>query len=181
MSKEQTVPATGHSGSAPEGPGTVFDPIAAIAQLRQLAESVPGFEPPDPKVWRANQRKSSFPDEYIESAANLVDASPEILRATHHQSTTLRNGVTLSNAIRAVINEALNFADGMRFADVKLRASLVDACDQIYALAPGVARKDKSLTPHVEAMRRASRRKGGRPKAATQAAEADSRADGGQP
>jgi hypothetical protein len=166
MAAQQALTATVDPSSAPDSASPAFDPIAAVAQLRQIMESVPGFEPPDPRIWRANQRKSSFPDEYIESAANLVDASPGIFQAVHRDPTTLRNGVTLSNGIRAVINEALNLFDGLRFTDVKLRASLVDACDQIYAMAPGVARRDKSLTPHIEAMRHASRRKGGRPKVA---------------
>ncbi len=170
MATQHAHTVTDDPFSAPESASPAFDPIAAIAQLRQIMESVPGFEPPDPTIWRANQRKSSFPDEYIESAANLVDASPEIFRATNRDSTSLRNSVTLSNGIRAVINEALNLFDGLRFTDVRLRASLVDACDQIYAMAPGVARKDKSLMPHIEAMRHASRRKGGRPKTAAAAA-----------
>jgi hypothetical protein len=173
MATKQAVTVTDDPFSTPESASPTFDPIAAIAQLRQIMESVPGFEPPDPTIWRANQRKSSFPDEYIESAANLVDASPEIFEAMHRNSTTLRNGVTSSNGIRAVINEALNLFAGLRFTDVMLRASLVDACDQIYAMAPAVARRDKSLTPHIEAMRHASRRKGGRPKVAAAVAGAE--------
>ncbi len=87
--------------------------------------------------------------------------------AAHIDSAVLRNGVSLSDGIQALINEALNFADGLRFTDAKLRASLVDTCDQVYALAPGVARTNKSLTPHIDAMRHASRRKGGRKKPGT--------------
>ena len=83
---------------------------------------------------------------------------------------------TANNGIQALINEAMNFADGLRFTDAKLRASLVDACDQVYALAPAVARTDKSLTPHIDAMRHASRRKGGRKKAVTPPVTASAKA-----
>lgn len=147
-------------------PMPYFDAAAAIEQLRQVTAQVPGFEPPDSKVWLSIRRKSGYPDEYFVSAANLVDASPEIVGVARLDGTALRAGVSLSNGIRALINEALNLAAGLRFTDAKLRASLADASDQIYAVAPAVARTDKSLTPHIEAMRRASRRKGGRKKAA---------------
>ena len=161
------APVTGSGSGGSRTPITPFDAPAAIEQLQQIIALVPGFEPPDSKVWLSIRRKSGFPNEYIESAATLVDASPEVLGLSRFDATTLRAGVSLSNGIRAVINEALNLAAGLRFTDAKLRASLADACDQIYAVAPAVARTDKSLTPHIEAMRRASRRKGGRKKAAT--------------
>jgi hypothetical protein len=143
-----------------------FDAAAAIEQLRQIIAEVPGFELPDSKVWLSIRRKSGYPNEYFVSAANLVDASPEIVGVARLDGTALRAGVSLSNGIRALINEALNLATGLRFTDAKLRASLADASDQIYAVAPAVARTDKSLTPHIEAMRHASRRKGGHKKAA---------------
>jgi hypothetical protein len=168
MANNPSVPANGSpSSSAVPSPIPPFDVATAIAQLHAVIALVPGFEPPDKKVWQKIGRKGAFPNEYMESAANIVDASPEVASATHIDPAVLRNGVRLSNGIQALINEALNFADGLRFTDAKLRSSLVAACDQVYALSPGVARMDRSLTPHIEAMRHASRRKGGRKKAVT--------------
>ncbi len=164
MTSSPTVPVKGSTSGAISSATTSFDPAAAIEQLHRIIALVPGFEPPDSKVWLSIRRKSGFPNAYIESAATIVDASPEIRATTHFDATTLRDGVNLSNGIRALINEALNFTTGLRFTDAKLRASLADACDQVYAIAPAVARTDKSLTPHIEAMRHASRRKGGRKK-----------------
>src|SRR5260221_9332120 len=166
MANNPSIPVNS-STSTPALSSTPFDAATAIGQLQQLIALVPGFEPPDPKVWRKIGRKGAFPNEYVESAANIVDASPEVFTAAHIDPAVLRNGVNLSNGIQALINEAMNFADGLRFTDAKLRASLVDACDQVYALSPGVARTNRSLTPHIEAMRHASRRKGGRKKAVT--------------
>jgi hypothetical protein len=174
MANDPSSPLTSSpSATAPGSPNATatstppFDAAAAIAQLHQLISLIPGFEPPDKKVWQKIGRKGAFPNEYVESAANIVDASPQVSSAVSVDATTLRNGVALSNGIQALINEALNFADGLRFTDAKLRATLVDACDQVYALSPGVARTNRSLTPHIEAMRHASRRKGGRKKAVT--------------
>src|SRR5258708_37148070 len=159
MANDPTVPVNRRTrGIAPMPP---FDAAAAIEQLHQIIALVPGFEPPDSKVWLGVRRKSGFPDAYIESAATIVDASPEIRSTTHFDAATLRSSVNLSNGIRALINEALNFATGLRFTDAKLRASLADACDQVYAIAPAVAPTDKSLTPHIEAMRPGSRPNGG--------------------
>ncbi len=169
MANNPAVPVIGSTSSPAASPTTPFDPTALIAQLDQLIALVPGFEPPDPKLWRNIARKSGFPNEYIEAAANIVDASAEMLGATHFDSAAARHGVNLSNGLQTLINEAENFTEGLRFTDAKLRASLVSASDQVYALAPGVARADKSLTPHIDAMRHASRRKGGRKKAATPA------------
>ncbi len=84
---------------------------------------VPQFEPPDSKVWRTITRKSAYPNEYIESAANILDASPEILGATHFDAATARNGVNLSDGLQALINEAENLTRGLRFTDARLRAS----------------------------------------------------------
>jgi hypothetical protein len=168
MANSPSVPVTGSpSSSAVPSPIPSFDVATAIAQLHQVIALVPGFEPPDKKVWQKIGRKGAFPNEYMESAANIVDASPEVAGAVHIDPAVLRNGVSLSNGIQALINEALNFAEGLRFTDAKLRASLVDVCDQVYGLSPMVARTDRSLTPHIEAMRHASRRKGGRKKAVT--------------
>ena len=168
MANNPSVPVNGSpSSSAVPSPIPPFDVATAIAQLHAVIALVPGFEPPDKKVWQKIGRKGAFPNEYMESAANIVDASPEVAGAVHIDPATLRNGVSLSNGIQALINEALNFADGLRFTDAKLRASLVDVCDQVYGLSPMVARTDRSLTPHIEAMRHASRRKGGRKKAVT--------------
>jgi hypothetical protein len=144
-----------------------FDAAAAIGQLEQIITSVPGFEPPDRKFWRTINRKSGYPNEYIEATADIVDASEELREAAHFSTPAARSGVKLSNDLQALIKEAENFTEGLRFTDAKLRASLADACDQVYVLAPGVARTDRSLAPHIAAMRHTSRRKGGRKKAAT--------------
>jgi hypothetical protein len=164
MASDQQVPLP-RASAAP----TAFDPAAAIDQLHQVMALVPGFEVADRKVWRRIGRKSAFPNEYVEAAADIADASVELRAAAHFDAPAARGGVKLSNDLQPLIKEAENFLEGLRFTDAKLRASLVDACDQLYSLAPGVARKDKSLAPHITAMRHASRRRGGRKKAASPA------------
>ena len=159
--------ANGQNGSSP-GP-SAFTAVPAIAQLEQIAASVPGFQPADAKVWKKIARKGGYPNEYIEAAADIVQASQEIGRAAQFDGPAARVSVTLSNEIRALIKEGESFLEGLRFTDAQLRASLVDGCDRVYALAPGVARLDKSLTPHIEAMHHASRRRGGKKKVATPA------------
>lgn len=183
MANDPSVPVNGSpsSPSTPVPSTPTFDSAAAIAQLHQLIALVPGFEPPDPKLWQKIGRKGAFPNEYVQSAANIVDASPGISVATNIDASVLRNGVSLSDGIQALINEALNFADGLRFTDAKLRASLVDASDQVYSLAPGVARTNKSLTPHIDAMKHASRRRGGKKKAVTPPATAGAAPPASQP
>src|SRR5258708_35227567 len=122
MANDPTVPVNPRTrGIAPMPP---FDAAAAIEQLHQIIALVPGFEPPDSKVWLSIRRKSGFPDAYIESAATIVDASPEIRATTHFDETTLRDGVNLSNGIRAQITEALNFTYGLRFTLANLRQIL---------------------------------------------------------
>ena len=143
-----------------------FDVEAAIARLREVAATVPGFEPADSKVWRQIVRKGSHPNAYIDAAADLVDASKEIGQAAHFDARAARAGVQISNDIRALITEAEILVEGLKFTDAKLRASLVDGCNRAYALAPGFARSDPSLEPHIRAMRHTSRRKGGRKKSA---------------
>ena len=144
-----------------------FNIETAIARLHEIGSSVPGFEAADSKVWRQIVRKGSHPNEYINAAADLVDASKELGQAAHFDAPAARAGVQLSNDIRALITEAEIFLEGLRFTDAKLRASLVDGCNRAYVLAPGVARSDPSLEPHIHAMRHASRRKGGRKKKAS--------------
>jgi hypothetical protein len=176
MTNNPSVPGSDGTTAMPS-----FDAAVAIEKLRQIIAQVPGFEPADSKVWLSIRRKSGFPDEYFESAANVVDASPDMVGVARLDGTALRSGVNLSNSIRALVNEALTLAAGLRFTDAKLRASLADASDQIYAIAPAMARTDKSLTPHIEAMRRASRRKGGRKKAAPHAPAGESNTGADQP
>ena len=89
MANDPSVPVTGSPGT-PAPSTTPFDSAAAIAQLHQLIALVPGFAPPDPKIWRTIGRKGAFPNEYLESAANIVDASPEVLGATHIDAAVLR-------------------------------------------------------------------------------------------
>jgi hypothetical protein len=151
---------------------TVFTAASAIALLEQIEGSVPGFTLADRKVWMQIRRKVGYPDNYVQTAANMVDASPELQAATHFDAAAARAAITLSNEIRALIQKGESFLDGLRFTDAKLRASLVDGCDQVNALAPGLARKDKALDPHIDALRHASRRKGGRKKAAATPAPA---------
>lgn len=145
-----------------------FNVEDAVARLREIAASVPGYESADSKVWKRIVRKGSHPNQYIEAGADLVDASPELAVAAHFESATARDGVQLSNDIRMLISEAQSFLNGLRFTDAKLRATLVDGCDRAYALAPGVARSDPSLVIHIQAMRHASRRSGGPKKQATE-------------
>jgi hypothetical protein len=155
--------ANGQNGSNSSPPA--FSAVTAIAQLDQIRASVPNFRPADPKIRRSITRKAAFPNEYIEAAADIMQASEDIGRAAQFDAATARSGLALSGEIRALIKEAETFLDGLRFTDAELRASLVDGCDRVYALAPGVARVDRSLTPHIEAMHHASRRKGGKKKA----------------
>jgi len=144
------------------GSTATFNVASAVVELERIAGSIPGFEAADSKIWRKIVRKSSYPNEYIEAAADIVDASEELRAASHFDAAAARNDITRSNEIRALIKAGESFLDGLRFTDAKLRASLVDECNQVYALAPGVARRDPSLTPHIQAMHHASRRKGGR-------------------
>ncbi len=148
--------------SSPSG----FIAAPAITLIEQIEASVPGFQLADRRVWISIRRKGAYPNEYVDAAADMVEASPELLAATHFNSVGARTAVTLSTEIRALIKKGESFLDGLRFTDAKLRASLVDGCDQVNALAPGLARKDKALDPHIDALRHASRRKGGRKKAA---------------
>jgi hypothetical protein len=141
-----------------------FDVDAAIAHLEAVAGSVPGFEPADSKIWREIVRKGSHPDEYIHAAADLIDASDELRRAAHFEASTARDGVQLSLKIRQLITQAEVLLNGLRFTDAKLRASLVDGCNRVYVLAPGVARSEPGLDSYIEAMRTKSRRSGGRKK-----------------
>ena len=170
MTTTETVPVTNNTPVAPDP--TTFTAAPLIEQLRQITTQVPGFQPADPKVWKTISRKSGYPNEYVESVANMVDASPAVLGGTSFDTAGARNNVKLSNELQALINEAQTLWDGLRFTNATLRASLVDACDQIYALAPGVERTDKSLTPHLEATRHASRRRGGKRKDAAPSSQA---------
>ena len=149
-----------------------FNAAPAIALVRQIETAVPGFENADRKVWMAIRRKGGYPNEYVDAAADMVEASPEIQSATHFDAAGARNAIALSTQFRALIKEVEGLLDGLRFTDAKLRASLVDGCDQVNALAPGVARRDKSIEPHIGALRHASRRKGGRKKESTPSAPA---------
>lgn len=153
--------STTDTGSTP-----AFTASAGIALLEQLGATIPGFEAPDPKVKLTIIRKSTFPNEYMEAAANILEESDEIQRASHSDAASTRAGIALSSEIRALLTKAESFVAALRFTDIRLRASLVDTCDQVYALAPAVARKKKSLSQYIDAMQRASRRKGGRKKAA---------------
>ena len=143
---------------------STFNAASAIALIQQIEASVPGFENADRKVWIAIRRKGGYPNEYADAAADIVEASPELQSATHFDVVVARGTIATSTQIRTLIKEVEGFLDGLRFTDARLRASLVDGCDQVNALAPGVARKDKSLEPHIGALRHASRRKGGRKK-----------------
>ena len=144
----------------------VFTAAAAITLIEQVEASVPGFELADQKLWMSLRRKVGYPDDYVQTAASMVDASPELQAATHFDAAGARAAIAVSNEIRALIQKAESFLKGLRFTDAKLRASLVDGCDQVNALAPGLARKDKGLDPHIDALRHASRRRGGRKKTA---------------
>ena len=141
-----------------------FDVALAIARLEEVSQMVPGFEPADSKIWRKIVRKGSHPNEYIEAAADLIDASKELRLASHFDAAEARAGVQLSIDIRQLITEAEVLLNGLRYTDAKLRASLVDGCNRVYVLAPGVARSDHGIEPHIETMRLKSRRSGGRKK-----------------
>ena len=147
-------------------PTTDFTAAGAIALLEHIESTIPGFEDADRKMWPSIRRKGGYPNEYAEAAADIVEASPELAAATHFDTAGARNTIALSTQLRTLIKKAESFLDGVRFTDAKLRASLVDGCDQVNALAPGLARRDKALEPHIGALRHASRRRGGKKKAA---------------
>jgi hypothetical protein len=151
---------------ANEGNGSpaAFSAGQAIALLEQIETLIPGFEQADPKVWRKIARKGGYPAEYVEAATNVVRASEVVQQATHFDAEAVRGNMSLSVAIRELITRTESLLAGLRFTDAKVRASAVDACDLVYAVAPAVARSDKSLRPHIDAMHHTSRRRGGKKK-----------------
>ena len=68
----------------------VFTAAPAITLIEQVEASVPGFELADRKVWKTIGRKGGYPDDYVQTAANMVDASPELQAATHFDTAGAR-------------------------------------------------------------------------------------------
>lgn len=150
--------STGSTTQAAEA--AAFDVQGMRQQLTLLMQSIPDFESPGKKPGSSIYRKGAFPNAYIETICAAVEKSPDLQAATHFDVVRARDVVARTTQLNALHADAQVLEQGLRYTIARMRAEIVDACDLVYATAQGVVRADKTLVPHLGAIKHASRRRG---------------------
>jgi hypothetical protein len=156
-------------GTTPAAEAAPFDAQAARQQIALLIQSIPEFASPGRKPEKGIFRKGAFPNEYIETICAAVDKSTDLQAVTHFDVVRARAVLTRTTDLNGLLADAQVLEQGLRYTIARMRSEIVDACDLVYATAQGVVRADKSLSPHLGAIKHASRRKGGNKKPAVPA------------
>src|SRR5438874_3064315 len=133
------------------------DASKVLDRVRALRELIPGFAQPQNKT--AAQRliaNANRSDEFLETVAVAVQASPNLKAASGVDPASLRDSIRFGAAYSAIADELDALASAVRFTiNIKRSASAEEAL-AAYDLAKGLARKKEgaSLVPHIADIRK---------------------------
>jgi hypothetical protein len=149
----------------PEAPQSHADAARELMlRLRSLRESIPGLVLIPKERLKELITAASVSDEFLETAATSVEATPELASASKLVPAEVRDVIAFSRAYNGAIDEGELLQRMLRHTIIVRRAKVGQETLKAFALAKGLNRPRKSdvFVPHIEAMRRTlarSRRK----------------------
>jgi hypothetical protein len=138
-----------------------------IARVREIQQSIPGFEYNNKIERQRLNLAAGVPDRFLDTVSVAIEASDTLNGAAAVRSAEVRDVIEFSRAYRSLAEELQLVADGALYTIALRRAKISDLARRAYALSKSLNRpSDRAvLVPHIDAMRRALNRT--RPKSQT--------------
>lgn len=143
---------------APEPAAIDYEQLAAeiLTQVRQLAQSIPGFGFVTVRRRRQITSIASVPDAFLKSTAVVCDASPDLATAGALSSGELLQGIDFTRAFLSVADEMALLEKGIRDTVAEHRFHLARRAYRVYALAKSFNSpiEEDMAVPHLQSMKR---------------------------
>jgi hypothetical protein len=159
-----TINETPGGTTPPETPAA--NPLTAaaqakIAQLRAMGDDFPDDPTAKPLTPAEMRLAAGTPVVFMEKSALLTEAAPSIGGALSVDAEFLRESIAEELAYGGVIDEANAFARRVELYLLRRKLKAARIARDIYRMAQGYAKTDPGnpVTPHVEEMKRALRKK----------------------
>ncbi len=129
---------------------------AMIVELRDLAQSIPGFAYAAKGRRRKISSAARLPDAFLEAVAVACDASPQLAVASEITAADLRSMIVFSRAFTTVADEMNLVARGLLDTVAEQRAQTGQRALRAYAVAKSINRPEdrELLIPHLANMQR---------------------------
>jgi len=129
---------------------------AMLVQLRELAQSVPGFAYTPRERRRRINAAASLRDDFLHAVAVACDASPQLATASQISGNELRHGISFAQAYRSVADELQLLAKGLRDTVAERRNDIGQRALRAYNIAKRMNRPEdrEVLVPHLATMAR---------------------------
>lgn len=136
---------------------------AIMIQIRELAQSVPGFTFAAKGRRRKITAAASLPDSFLEAVAVACDASPHLASSSQVTPAELREAINYGRAFTSVANELSVMTRGFLDTVAEHRNEVGQRALRAYSIAKSINRPEdrELLIPHLANMQRALGR--GRP------------------
>lgn len=134
---------------------------ALLAEVRSVRERIVGFEHNRPSERSRLNLNAGTSDQFLESCATAIEASPPLAATARTQPAILRDVIIFSQAYTSLADELELTARGLRYTIARRRAEAAQMALQTYAIAKSLNRPPERevLVPHIQAMKRAFKRK----------------------
>lgn len=138
-----------------------YTPEQIVEHLRLLRQHIPGFVPMTEKEVSPLRKIARINDDMLLAAANTAGASAAVSAAIGRDAETLRNERAEASRWSAVLDEIRTIYKGVQASNIGRRHRLGLTALQTYAITRQLVRQPEhaDLLPHLDAMRRAFRRK----------------------
>jgi hypothetical protein len=130
--------------------------MAMLVQLRELAQSVKGFNFTSPTHRRRLAAQGNVPDAFLRSVAVACDAAPTLASSGGVTGAELRDMMAFARAYLSVADELELLAKGLRDTVAQHRAEGTEKALRVYFIAKRINRpaEREALIPHLRNMTR---------------------------